>query len=94
MKEQLQTAEVPDRRFQCPRCGARSSHPEDIANGYCGACHAFTGSTAERWVDTLSCGHEQTVLVFVPVDRVPLIGESVVCHRCGTLVTRVEAQCE
>lgn len=30
-------------RFTCPACGTASSHPEDIANGYCGRCHAFTG---------------------------------------------------
>lgn len=29
--------------FTCPRCGATSSHPEDLANRYCGRCHAFTG---------------------------------------------------
>jgi ribosomal protein S27AE len=30
-------------RFICPDCGKSSSHPDDIANGYCGNCHAFTG---------------------------------------------------
>jgi ribosomal protein L37E len=25
----------------CPRCGATSYHPADIAHGYCGRCHAF-----------------------------------------------------
>lgn len=29
--------------FQCPRCEAVSHHPEDVAAGYCGRCHAFTG---------------------------------------------------
>ena len=29
--------------FTCPCCGAPSCHPEDIAHGYCGRCHAFTG---------------------------------------------------
>lgn len=29
--------------FQCPRCGARSAHPTDVAEGYCGRCHAWTG---------------------------------------------------
>ncbi len=29
--------------FTCPDCGAVSYHPEDLAHGYCGACHAFTG---------------------------------------------------
>lgn len=33
-------------QFVCPRCGAASSHPEDRRNGYCGACHDFTGIPA------------------------------------------------
>lgn len=26
----------------CPRCGRTSYHPEDIKQGYCGACHWWT----------------------------------------------------
>lgn len=88
---QLQSGEVADRRFRCPRCGAQSSHPEDIANGYCGRCHAFTGS-GEHWIDTLSCGHELSILVFG--DRIPLTSEAVICRCCGVLVTRTEARRE
>ena len=29
--------------FECPRCGAVSHHPDDIREGYCGACHDWTG---------------------------------------------------
>lgn len=29
--------------FTCPRCGRTSHHPRDIAQGYCGACHAWIG---------------------------------------------------
>lgn len=29
--------------FTCPRCGMSSAHPTDLAEGYCGACHAWTG---------------------------------------------------
>jgi ribosomal protein L37E len=29
--------------FVCPRCGAKSYHPKDISEGYCGRCHDFTG---------------------------------------------------
>jgi hypothetical protein len=29
--------------FECPRCGAISCHPDDVREGYCGACHAWTG---------------------------------------------------
>jgi hypothetical protein len=29
-------------RFTCPRCGAVSYHPGDIAAGYCGRCHDWT----------------------------------------------------
>jgi hypothetical protein len=29
--------------FACPCCGAESRHPDDLANLYCGRCHAYTG---------------------------------------------------
>jgi hypothetical protein len=29
--------------FVCPACHAESHHPDDVRNGYCGACHDFTG---------------------------------------------------
>jgi hypothetical protein len=29
--------------FTCPCCGMTSHHPEDIRQGYCGACHWWTG---------------------------------------------------
>lgn len=28
--------------FLCPRCGRRSSHFEDLREGYCGSCHYWT----------------------------------------------------
>lgn len=31
------------RYFQCPSCGARSHHPDDLRHGYCGRCKAYTG---------------------------------------------------
>lgn len=30
-------------RFRCPRCGMTSAHPTDLAEGYCGNCHDWTG---------------------------------------------------
>lgn len=33
--------------FTCPRCGAVSQHPTDKAEGYCGACHDWTGDPAD-----------------------------------------------
>lgn len=29
--------------FECPVCHMKSHHPNDIKEGYCGACHDFTG---------------------------------------------------
>lgn len=29
--------------FTCPRCGRTSQHPNDVAEGYCGGCHDWTG---------------------------------------------------
>ena len=33
--------------FTCPTCGRTSAHPEDLAEGYCGACHDWTGPGTE-----------------------------------------------
>jgi len=30
--------------FTCSRCGRVSYHTEDLRQGYCGACHDFTGA--------------------------------------------------
>jgi len=32
----------------CPDCGRTSWHPEDVARGYCGVCHATTNGTVTR----------------------------------------------
>ena len=32
----------------CPVCGMTSYHPVDIAEGYCGNCHDFTGVPIQR----------------------------------------------
>lgn len=52
-EEQLQRIEAgvrypPESSFTCPRCGAVSRLPEDLAQGYCGRCHDWTGSAAPR----------------------------------------------
>lgn len=31
----------------CPRCTRASSNPNDVREGYCGACHAWTGRVGE-----------------------------------------------
>jgi hypothetical protein len=34
--------------FTCPKCGMTSHNPHDVANNYCGNCHAFfIGDKAE-----------------------------------------------
>lgn len=38
--------------LRCPRCGRRSNHPMDQAEGYCGACHDWTASELPR-VDSI-----------------------------------------
>jgi hypothetical protein len=35
------------KRFTCPVCGMVSHNPDDVANGYCGQCKAFTREAAE-----------------------------------------------
>jgi ribosomal protein S27AE len=33
--------------FTCPRCGRTSYNPNDKREGYCGACHDWTGTDEE-----------------------------------------------
>lgn len=33
--------------FTCPRCGSKSYHPKDVAEGYCGHCHDWTGESQD-----------------------------------------------
>jgi ribosomal protein S27AE len=33
--------------FVCPRCGAVSYNPHDIAEHYCGRCHVFVDDPME-----------------------------------------------
>jgi protein-arginine kinase activator protein McsA len=35
-----------DESITCPECGMTSYNPNDVAEGYCGNCHAFTSTTA------------------------------------------------
>jgi hypothetical protein len=40
--------------FTCPRCGRTSFHPDDLAEGYCGACHDWTAAPGGREGTTLT----------------------------------------
>lgn len=35
--------------FTCPVCGMTSHNPTDKQEGYCGRCHAFTGTEPMRY---------------------------------------------
>jgi len=45
-----------DLAFTCPECGRTSSHPEDVANSYCGACKTFWHT-----LDCPGCGNQMWV---------------------------------
>lgn len=50
-------AEKRDRpSFTCPRCGAVSYNPNDIANRYCGRCHVFVDDAAPPVFVCAACG--------------------------------------
>ena len=36
--------------FTCPRCGRTSWNPNDVREGYCGACHSWTGGDDLWWL--------------------------------------------
>lgn len=41
--------------FTCPRCGAVSHHPLDLAEGYCAKCQDWTGSSVQDLAIEGSC---------------------------------------
>lgn len=43
--------------FWCPRCGMASANPNDLAEGYCGACHDWTGKEPVRYLRLTGWGH-------------------------------------
>jgi hypothetical protein len=44
--------------FTCPTCSRTSYHPEDARQGYCGACHGFTGQLVlDMALRLVPCGH-------------------------------------
>jgi hypothetical protein len=52
----LWRTQVRDMAITCPVCDMTSHNPNDIENGYCGNCHAYTGTVnpmmqAKRMVD-------------------------------------------
>jgi ribosomal protein L37E len=42
--------------FTCPRCGRTSHNPNDAREGYCGACHDWTGE--DDWLAAENQRHE------------------------------------
>jgi hypothetical protein len=71
--------------FTCPRCGRTSHNPTDEAEGYCGSCHGWTGSS-EPWPVCLEC---LTPLPRAknPLDEAakPAEGDISICLYCGAV---------
>jgi hypothetical protein len=80
----------------CPVCKRTSYNPSDVAEGYCGACHDFTGRPREQLelAELLNTDHcelcqEPITLLDVEHGNVaemfdPPVGDSVICHvSCG-----------
>jgi hypothetical protein len=42
----IYVGEQPPVSFTCPACEMTSHNPEDVAQGYCGNCHAWTGTSS------------------------------------------------
>lgn len=77
----------------CPDCGRTSYHPQDIAYGYCGNCHAYTGKPATTQVELNKVGTTLCPMILSATNR-PCLGQLVdssitgmnICIRCGTWV--------
>jgi len=52
-RERAAVSEPPS--ITCPRCGKTSHHPDDVREGYCGACHDFTGPADLEYAMTFGC---------------------------------------
>jgi hypothetical protein len=50
----------PRESFTCHKCGATSYHALDVKEGYCGQCHAWTG-TLSRARETMRAAYESEV---------------------------------
>jgi hypothetical protein len=58
----------PPPAFVCPRCSAKSWHPDDGKHGYCGRCHAFTGEVPRRVRGYVYTAPDGTQSLFAPSD--------------------------
>ena len=45
-----------DKSIVCPKCGMVSYNPNDVANRYCGACHAFHADLPDLPSFCFDCG--------------------------------------
>jgi Zn finger protein HypA/HybF involved in hydrogenase expression len=76
--------------FTCPCCGATTPHPDDIKEGYCPQCHAFTGYKApDRGIHMdRPCEHRMdvittTVRADAEAARAEIRAADIVCPSCG-----------
>lgn len=63
--------------FTCPRCGRTSHNPTDIREGYCGACHDWTGSPQQQKPRARIELHlineaDETSRIEIPIGRIPI----------------------
>lgn len=64
-------------RFTCPVCSRTSANENDAREGYCGACHEWTGSTLVyfgQWWDVPALEHARQL------PEVPTYAQCLRCH--------------
>jgi hypothetical protein len=50
--------------FTCPRCRRTSHHPDDVREGYCGACHDWTRQLVVYLTPGCPlCGHAPVIVL-------------------------------
>lgn len=84
--------------FTCPKCRRTSWHPDDVVNGYCGACHEFVSVDEFVHVPTLAelaaVGLARRVdgagLYEVTADGYALLGEAM--RENGRRMAQLEAE--
>lgn len=63
--------------FTCPKCGRTSHNPNDVREGYCGACHDWTGKVhpADCAVCAIGVSPDDDGHLYRPRLPFPFVGE-------------------
>lgn len=71
--------------IECPVCGWRSHNPNDVREGYCGHCHAYTSRGWPRFFGPAQLRKDYEVLVAAPIGEACACGEAIADGDVGSI---------